>query len=162
MKNNLKRGFTLIELLVVIAVIGILAGVILASLNSARGKSRDAKRLGDMKQLQVALELYKNDNGVYPTSSGSWRGNCSTYGGHPTTGATGYIPSLAPTYISVLPVDPKPLGTSGCYLYQSNGTDYMLLVDGTVESGNVPTILKRPAYPSNVTYAFYTSGAYSW
>ncbi len=63
MKN---RGFTLIELLVVIAVIGILASVVLASLNSARGKARDARRLSDMKQLQTALELYYDKYGRYP------------------------------------------------------------------------------------------------
>lgn len=64
MKKN--KGFTLIELLVVIAIIGILSSVVLASLNSARQKSRDAKRISDIKQMQVALELYFDSNGYYP------------------------------------------------------------------------------------------------
>jgi len=66
----LKKGFTLIELLVVIAIIGILSSVVLASLNTARSKSRDAKRISDVKQIQLALELYYDQNGSYPTSPG--------------------------------------------------------------------------------------------
>lgn len=65
MKNN--KGFTLIELLVVIAIIGILSSVVLASLNTARAKSRDARRVADVKQIQLALELWADDNnGEYP------------------------------------------------------------------------------------------------
>lgn len=63
-----ERGFTLIELLVVIAIIGILSSVVLASLNSARQKSRDARRVSDIKQLQVALELSFDSDGNYPAA----------------------------------------------------------------------------------------------
>ncbi|MDO8575796.1 MAG: prepilin-type N-terminal cleavage/methylation domain-containing protein [bacterium] len=68
MKTSYKRGFTLIELLVVIAIIGILSSVVLASLNSARKKGRDARRVADVKQIQLALELYYDANSNYPTS----------------------------------------------------------------------------------------------
>ncbi|OIO06909.1 hypothetical protein AUJ35_03135 [Candidatus Falkowbacteria bacterium CG1_02_41_21] len=66
---NSKKAFTLIELLVVIAIIGILATVSIISLSNARAKSRDAKRAGDMKQVQTALELFFNDNNRYPTAT---------------------------------------------------------------------------------------------
>ncbi len=66
MNINTKKGFTLIELLVVIAIIGILSSVVLASLNTARKKSRDAKRVADIKNTQLALELYFDTNGAYP------------------------------------------------------------------------------------------------
>ncbi len=66
MAKSYKRGFTLIELLVVIAIIGILSSVVLASLNSARKKGRDARRIADVKQLQLALELYYDAFGEYP------------------------------------------------------------------------------------------------
>ena len=59
--KNYKKGFTLIELLVVIAIIGMLSSVVLASLNSARAKGRDAKRLADLRAIATALELYYND-----------------------------------------------------------------------------------------------------
>ena len=64
-----KAGFTLIELLVVIAIIGILASVVLASLNSARKKSRDARRVSDIKEVQLALELYFDEKIEYPVGT---------------------------------------------------------------------------------------------
>lgn len=66
-----SKGFTLIELLVVIAIIGLLSSVILASLNTARAKSRDAALFEDAKQLMTALELYRNQNNKYPSSTPS-------------------------------------------------------------------------------------------
>jgi type II secretion system protein G len=63
-----SEGFTLIELLVVIAIIGTLASVVLASLNSAREKSRDAARLSQGDEIRKAMELYYLSNGHYPTT----------------------------------------------------------------------------------------------
>lgn len=66
--KNTKKGFTLIELLVVIAIIGILSSVVLASLSTARQKSRDAKRISDVGQVQLALELFFDANQSYATT----------------------------------------------------------------------------------------------
>ena len=66
-KTHKNKGFTLIELLVVIAIIGVLASIVLASLNSARTKARDARRLADLNQIGIALEFYLDSGGVkYP------------------------------------------------------------------------------------------------
>lgn len=92
MHTHKTRGFTLIELLVVIAIIGILSSVVLASLSSARKKGRDSRRLADIKQLQLALELYYDANTAYPTA----------------------LSSLAPNYIAVVPTDPQ---TASAYSY---------------------------------------------
>lgn len=109
-------GFTLIELLVVIAIIGILASIILASLNNARSKARDSKRVTDVKQLQLALELYFDGQGAgaYPEAVTS--GSGANVNGLPTAAdlvTTGYIPQL-PT---------PPTGASGtcsgAYCYAS-------------------------------------------
>ena len=103
-KNKKNKGFTLIELLVVIAIIGILASVVLASLNTARRKSRDARRIADVKQIQLALELYFDaNNGTYPG------------GDELGTGAGSYA-ALAPTYIASLPKDPL---AARVYQYQA-------------------------------------------
>ena len=63
-----RKGFTLIELLVVIAIIGLLSTLAVISLNSAREKARDARRVSDIKQIQTALELSYTDNNAYPAS----------------------------------------------------------------------------------------------
>ncbi|PIQ73912.1 MAG: hypothetical protein COV85_04950, partial [Candidatus Portnoybacteria bacterium CG11_big_fil_rev_8_21_14_0_20_44_10] len=69
MANNKKcgcgssKGFTLIELLVVIAIIGILATIVLVSLNSARSKARDTQRVADLRQIQTAMEMYYDSHG---------------------------------------------------------------------------------------------------
>ena len=66
LKQNRKKGFTIIELLVVISIIGLLSTISVVSLNGARIKSRDAKRVSDISQLKTAIELYFNDQGYYP------------------------------------------------------------------------------------------------
>src|SRR3989338_5002381 len=53
-----NTGFTLIELLVVIAIIGLLSGVVLASLNTARTKGADASIRSNLKTVQTQAELY--------------------------------------------------------------------------------------------------------
>lgn len=90
-----KKGFTLIELLVVIAIIGILSSIVMVSLSSSRAKARDAKRVADIKSIQLALALYYTDYGMYPEQI-----YAGSSGSAPDTG-------LAPTYLPTVPRDPS-------------------------------------------------------
>ena len=108
--NLRSRGFTLIELLVVIAIIGILSSIVLASLNTARKKGRDARRIADLKQLQLALELYYDANQSYPAvASGGVTG---------ANFATGLNALVTSNFISTIPLDPTNSGVQ-VYSYAS-------------------------------------------
>lgn len=112
-----QRGFTLIELLVVIAIIGLLSTLAVVALNNARQKSRDARRVSDIKQIQTALELNYNDANSYPASL--------TFG-------TGSIVFGNTTYMSIVPKNPTPLNDGNCpgteygYTLRDTGASYSL------------------------------------
>ncbi len=110
-----KKGFTLIELLVVIAIIGLLSTLSIIALNSARARARDAKRISDVRQIQLALEMYYNENNDYPES---------------ITLGSSIGPAGAP-YLRVYPTPPSPAdgdctsgdtGTNSSYVYLRQGT----------------------------------------
>ena len=115
MRKTGNKGFTLIELLVVIAIIGILSSVVLASLNSARLKSRDAKRISDVKQLQLALEFFFDARGGYPS-------------------ALSLANLVTPGYIAVVPTDPVGGGAYNYAALNAGCTSYH--IGTTLEDGD--------------------------
>jgi type II secretory pathway pseudopilin PulG len=84
MKTVWRKSPGVIEVAAVF--LGFVAAVVLLSLNSARAKSRDAKRLADIRQTASALELFFNDKRQYPEK----------------------LIELEPVYIGVLPKSPEP------------------------------------------------------
>ena len=96
------RGFTLIELLVAIAIIGILSAIVLTSMSGTRERAKDGRRISDIKQIQLALELYYDVNSSYPTE---------IYGGG---------------LDSFLKISSDPSGSEYLYSQLSAGQDYHL------------------------------------
>lgn len=126
MKN--RNGFTLIELLVVVAIIGVLATVVVSSMNAARVKSRNAARVAAVKQLQSAIEIFRTTNGRYP--------------GGDETGSD--FLSLAPTYINAIPVGPQ----GEIFQYQglvNPTTGGACGIGGSCESYHLGVTLEPPA-----------------
>lgn len=114
-----QKGFTLVELLVVIAIIGLLSTLAVVALNNARQKSRDARRVSDIKQIQTALELYYNDESGYPAAA--------------AVGGTIKGPTSGTTYMTAIPSNPKPETDGTCaaateytYTQTSTGASYTL------------------------------------
>jgi type II secretion system protein G len=100
---NRQKGFTLIELLVVIAIIGILATIVMGSLNAARMKARDAQRMSDLRQIKNALMLYYDDHGKYPQPTG---GSFTGYMQSNTPADWSQLQAWLGSYMTKVPVDP--------------------------------------------------------
>lgn len=134
-----QKGFTLIELLVVIAIIGMLSSIVLSSLNTARQKGRDTRRVADLAQLQTALELY--------------------YASQATPAYPAALSSLAPTYIASVPNDPQ---TGSAYNYQgytvsSRVVSYCV---GAVMESTVPNPADTCNVPTGATPTTEPTGSY--
>lgn len=115
MQKRNQKGFTLIELLIVVAIIGLLATLAIVSLNTARQKANDTKRVADLKSMQTALELFWNGEGggAYPI--------VDVAGGE----SWAELETALATYLPALPVDPDANGVYR-YTFQDDGSEYIL------------------------------------
>lgn len=118
----MKRAFTLIELLVVIAIIALLTSIVVSQFEVARAKARDNKRVADVAQIQLAVQLYFDRCGVYPTALNNTINLASV-----STTCPGIRVS---TFMSAVPVPPQPAidATYGYYAYTVKTTldDYYI------------------------------------
>ena len=133
----LRRGFTLIELMVVIAIIGILASIVLAGLGTAKQSGRDAKRISDIKNIQLALAEYYGDNLKYPPIDLS--------------------PLQTGGYLSVIPLDPN--GASYSYIgigTASNGN--CANVNSPAVKYHLGAVLEKSAPPGDNADSYTPNG----
>jgi prepilin-type N-terminal cleavage/methylation domain-containing protein len=134
MKKN-RKGFTLIELLVVIAIIGLLSTLAIVSLNTARQKSRDAKRQTDIRLIQTGVELYTNETGAAPTST-TWALLNTALASY-VVGGNLPLPTNTPACV----INAGGTDFDGdCYMYCQRGGKYLLRARteaGTTISGDL-------------------------
>ena len=129
MNKTRQSGFSLIELMVVVAIIALLARVVTALVGDAKAKARDTKRRTDLNQIQVALELYRNDHGTFYVTGGGSAGNGTGYLAYENGGSypaaitrilynEGHLPE---------PIVEDPLQSPGYMIYVCNsGQSYAL------------------------------------
>lgn len=122
-KKNIL-GFTMIELLIVIVIMGILSAIGLGTFTSSQMKARDSKRKSDLRTIGDALEVYYNDLGSYPLSSGT--GEIMGCGAGAveqcTAGLIWKNSTNDTTYMVQLPSDPS----GGTYYYMSDGSYFQI------------------------------------
>lgn len=126
MQHKRHAGFTLVELLVVIAIIGILSTIAVVALSGARGKARDAKRVENVRQLVLALELYNNDANGYPVEltavtlgTGAYRALCEGAFKAVCSGGEQVFMGIIPT--APTPTDGSCSESDNDYSYQTPG-----------------------------------------
>ena len=124
-----RQGFTLIEILVAVAIFIMITSIAMVSFQTANRRARDGRRQADLEQVRSALEIYRADNSVYPSTN--W---------------TALVTALQPTYLSTIPTDPR--GYS--YYYLSNGTTYTLCA--YLESGGGGCGTANCSAPGNCNY----------
>lgn len=83
-KIKQSSGYTMIEILIVVSIIGFVVAAALYAINASRVRARDTRRLADMKQVQLALNVYYDQNGNFPSPDigdgcGGWDAGNQTF-----------------------------------------------------------------------------------
>ncbi|MDD4412602.1 MAG: hypothetical protein PHR00_03070 [Patescibacteria group bacterium] len=115
MKSKSIFGFTLIEIVLVVFIIAFLGSLAFVSTKSILNKSKENQKIDDIKTLQTALDLYKSNEGFYPTTS-------TIVAGQPLLSSDG-----TKTYLKAVPNPVSNNSNDAYYYYQlRNGSSYKI------------------------------------
>ncbi|HEY8992427.1 MAG TPA: type II secretion system protein [Candidatus Microsaccharimonas sp.] len=169
LRRNTSKAFTIVELIIVIAVIGILAAIMIVSYNGVQQKARDVSRLSDIDTVSSNLTLYaKEHNGLYPAttnnSTANWktvdvRTDVNCFNG---SSQSDWIPGVdsLPQSTPNTGASAGVNGNSGCYLYASNGTEYVLSAWNTLATPSTTAPYYRRlgfrSFQTSTSTQFYT------
>ena len=112
--NTKSNGFTLLEMIIVIGILASLAVLMFTSYVAVQRSARDSRRRADLEQIRAALEQWRSDKGMYPTSLDN-QVNCNSTGG---------LTSGADIYLQTIPKDPRCPARS--YKAVISASDYTL------------------------------------
>jgi Tfp pilus assembly protein PilE len=160
------RGFTIVELLIMMIIISILAALIIVAYNGVQQRAHNARAQSDISNMQKLVEIYNTENGSYPKTTNNpqanWHAadvrtdaNCSN-----GSSQTDWIPGLS----STLPQSDPNASTGvnrikGCYLYVSDGTDYVISAWNMISTPQSSIFYRRLGFrqfQSDSSTQFYT------
>ncbi len=166
LKTRAIKGFTIIELLIAVGVIAILVGIVIISYNGIQNSARNAQRLDDIKHVADLLDIYYTKNGNYPITTNqpqaNWKSvdvrtddNCTN-----GTSQGDWIPDMT----EILPQSNQAgaVGADnekGCYLYASNGTEFVLSAWNMISPAQTSNLYRRQGFREFQTSSstqFYT------
>jgi prepilin-type N-terminal cleavage/methylation domain-containing protein len=131
-------GFTIVELLIVIVVIAILAAITVVAYNGVQNRARQAKAQSDIASVLRLIEAYNAEKGYYPVTTetqgasltpGDYYSATARTDANCSVGGAGKTAQWVPDVTAALPQSSGGKGVNGfpgCYMYASNGSQYVL------------------------------------
>ena len=143
-------GFTIVELLIVIVVIGILAAIVVVGYTGISSRAQVSRVYADIEQVNKQIQIYQVTNGQYPVTSITMGGGATAradtnclYSGSGITATTQWVPGLS---VSLPQSDQSMKGVGngdGCYVYLSDGTNYVLSAWNMLPSPSTDVAYRR-------------------
>lgn len=152
MPTKKSYGFTIVELLIVIVVIGILAAITIVAYNGIQDRAKAARILSDVNQVAKKIEIYNATNGSYPSTGGMTTvrtdDNCPA-----GSSQADWVPGVDGTLPQSVQPATGAYGETGCYMYASDGTVYLLTAWNMLKTPQTQTFYRRQGFREQGAYS---------